>query len=257
MTTEWTWEKILEHLKYEESVCLKIYNKKKNSGPQAKTLDSEDIHEIKKLDRDARKFIYRHLVEKKEILSNALAQIELADYYLRENNRYSNGSLSVLLYQIQKAIKLVNKQQTNQSIYRIYSASIAKDYVMYGEPGFSTTTHSPENLFTSRVSAFAEIKHQLHSMNFLSGSGIPRYINIMCVSNDHDSTWFTKLLISCDIRNTFLQVYRGQYFDSSMNEGFNTLLAQLKKHVKNDKKHIIKVKPLNKRFIFIERNHKK
>ncbi len=249
---ELTWDQILDHLKYEESEILKISSKKKYHGPNVVSLDPEDINILHQIDRDARRKIYSHLKEKKHILREALAAIELQESYLTHDRRYHNGSIKTLLYVIQKAISLVQAQKNNQSIYRIFQVQFFKDSVEYYKHGFIQTTSLPERLYTSKLDAFQVIKHQLAVLQ--SSIGSPTTIQIHCITNDKDETWFINLVKSCNIKKILEPVYRGQIYDSAMKQAFRESVTAIKEKSKETSKNsTVKIKSFKEQLILVER----
>ena len=250
--TELDWDKILDHLKYEEKLVLEIMNnKKKYKSPQHTSLDPDDISRLRKIDRDARRRIYRRLHSKKHILSHALLHIEAADSWLMSERGYDNGKLGSLLLQIQEAIKLVKRQKEDKGIYQVFELRFTQHSIEYGGSGFQMTEYHPKHVYPNRNRTLACVERNEKLMRY--GPGVPKYIEINCATTDNDNKWFKAFIKECEINKLLIPVYRGHFFDSALDEAFNTAFELIKEKLKSDK-DIVMIRKIGKRFIYIERD---
>ena len=249
---ELTWDEIIDDLKDIESIILTISKKKKYHGTHVVYLELEDIYKFHEINRTAKNTIYKHLKEKKHILRQPLAAIELAINSTINDQRFHNGSVTSLLYLVQEAIKLVQKQKNNQSIYRIFQVSFYKNSVQYNKLGYEQTTHLPERLYTNKLDAFKVVKHRLYVLG--TSNGTPKTFEIHCITNDKDDTWFIKLIKSCNIKKILEPIYRGQIFDLEMKQAFAKSVARIKENSEKDSENsVVKIKSFNGRLILVER----
>ncbi|MAG60197.1 hypothetical protein CL619_00270 [archaeon] len=242
--TEWTWERILEHLKYEESELVEIIKNNKGKGKTGDMhIDNDDKRKFRNIKRDARRKIWRHLKSKRHILAEPLAGIEAETKQIMDEGKYERKWIEVLLGLIQHAMSIAKRFQKNKNIFFVHKAVFHQDSV--GNSGKGFTTHKNEGIFATKAKALAVVKADVEQ-------NLQKILIISCIDNQRDNTWFESLLVSCNIKALLQTTFASGYNKSLMNKAYESAFEMLRSKAPKDKDHKTKIHKISSRIILVE-----
>mgnify|MGYP003982917729 FL=1 len=242
--TELTWEQILAHLKYEESVVIKIINA--HHATKNEQLTSPEKRKFRAINRDARTAIWRHLNEKKHVLHEPIAAIELADKYVLERKEFNTATVAWLLRTILNAKELVQRQINYQSIYRLETIVFTDNTITDIGPGFTIQKVFPEPIYASKPKAIAAARAK-NTPNALT-----KFMRVTYLTDEPHGMWFITFLNKTDLRPILRKQYlQDHFFEVYLQKAIDQSIGVIKGAVKDIKTMDIEVIKLNKYHILI------